>query len=271
MTDQASIAVDAPRALTGDEVSFFDANGWVKVDGLLNKDTTATLLARLKERMGEGAENEHNPSIAGEANFEAMFSRFDLPSDEDEAFRAISLSPEMGEIGQSLLGRPVRFWNDTAMVKRADDGAGAGQKTPWHQDYPDRPLDRSAGLNVWVALDSVPPERGAMRFLSGSHHAGVLGSTLHGGLDLVGAYPELLDKYPESPELSFEPGDATIHHALTVHAAGANKTSSPRWVYINVMIDADATYTGKKQWITDNAEGVELDKPLDTPRFPVLA
>src|SRR5690606_30016054 len=58
-------------------------------------------------------------------------------------------------------------------------------------------------LGLWIALDHVPPERGSMRFLSGSHAAGPLGwEDKHRGgysLDVLQMYPRLERTYEWSP------------------------------------------------------------------------
>jgi hypothetical protein len=71
----------------------------------------------------------------------------------------------------------------------------------------------------WVALADIVPEQGAMRFLTGSHREGPLGT--HGVLgtgasdDALTVYPGLLDLYELSPPLNYRAGDATVHHCLT--------------------------------------------------------
>jgi ectoine hydroxylase-related dioxygenase (phytanoyl-CoA dioxygenase family) len=176
----------------------------------------------------------------------------------------------MGEVGRRLLGRPVRFWVDNALVKMPTGWDRGSVATAWHQDFPGFPFDRSGFAAVWIALDHIPPERGSMRFLTGSHRAGVFGRIVQDGKDLLEVHPELAEDHEMSPPLTYRPGDATVHNSLTVHGAGANTTDRPRWVYVVDILVADALYTGTKHWVTDGLEGLEMNKPFNHPRFPIL-
>ena len=198
-----------------------------------------------------------------------MWNNFEAPSRDDELFRSISHSPEIGAAGHRLLGREVRFWSDTALVKRPADSADGNAPTAWHQDFPVHPQDRSGDLAIWIALNEIPPERGSMRFLSKSKQAGVFGRTVVEGYDLLELHPHLVDEYEMSPPLHYLPGDATVHDSLTAHGAPPNSTEEPRWGYVVALFPADALYTGMPHYVSDQ-EDLEVNKPFDVPRFPVL-
>jgi ectoine hydroxylase-related dioxygenase (phytanoyl-CoA dioxygenase family) len=271
MAQSTTAALQPPRAVTDTEVAAFRENGWVKLDRLLAPETARALLSRLKQRMGEAAEHPRVTGASVRATAAStMWRNFDHPSRDDDVFESLSHSPEMGQIGRCLLGRPVRFWIDNALVKMPARREGGSVATAWHQDFPAHPLDRSGNAVVWIALDDIPPERGAMRFLSGSQRAGVFGRTVQEGKDLLEIHPDLADEYEMSPPLTYAPGDATVHNSLTVHGASANTTEDPRWVYVVDLFVADALYTGLRHWVTDSIEGLEVNKPFDHPRFPIV-
>jgi len=72
-----------------------------------------------------------------------------------------------------------------------------------------------------------------------------------------------------APPLTLRPGDATFHHPLTVHGAGANLTDRPRWSFIAMYVDADSVYTGAAYPATDDL-GLRPGFPFDHPAFPVV-
>jgi ectoine hydroxylase-related dioxygenase (phytanoyl-CoA dioxygenase family) len=141
------------------------------------------------------------------------------------------------------------------------------ERTSWHQDNPNFPLDRNA-LTIWVALDEITPDMGPVEYLSGSHRCGMLGDVPKSRMDLLDEYPDLA-RFPISPAHHMQPGDATVHHGLTVHSAGHNTTSRPRWSYLIAYFPADARYSGAPNHDTDGF-GLEQGGTLDHPSFTLL-
>lgn len=253
------------RDVTAEEVAFYREHGWVKLDGLIAPELAAEILERLQRKMGIRAHAEQHMGT-----FAALLPgpEWDNPSAEDERLREISHSAGFGRAGSALAGgRPMRFWIDSGIAKLPV--ADGGKRTGWHQDYGLRPIDRSGQLNIWIALVDMPPEQGAMRFLSGSQRAGVLGRRTTPEPDVLQMFPEALAPYPISPPLHLAPGDATVHDGLTLHSAPANETDATRWSYVVSVFPADALYTGMPYGDVD-ALGLEINQPFDHPRFPVL-
>src|SRR5690606_31749019 len=100
--------------------------------------------------------------------------------------------------------------------------------TPWHQDAPYWPIEGEA-LTVWLALDAIDRESGGVRYIAGSHRWGVVYRPTSRQQQDAWAqldYPPMPDFDAQPPtdlrEWTVEPGDALIHHALTIHASGSN-------------------------------------------------
>jgi hypothetical protein len=257
------------RPVTATEVDFYRSHGWVKLDALLPADLTTQLLAVAQERMGTDADN---PTYSGRG---ARYAAWTHASADDDRLRSLSQSRELGAVGSALGGgRSLRWYADTFMAKK--DAATGGAETPWHQDLPQQPFDRGGALTIWIPLVDCPPERGTLRFLSGSHRAGPLGrygrraDGASRTIDIVDTYPAVAEEFPESPPLHLRVGDATVHDALTVHAAPANSTALTRWVYSITWFPAETLYTGANSYHTDRL-GLTVDEPFDDERFPVVA
>jgi ectoine hydroxylase-related dioxygenase (phytanoyl-CoA dioxygenase family) len=257
--------LDRPRAVTDDEVGFFQEAGWVKLDGLVSPDSASHMQQWLEGKMGKDAKN--SKGSASTSAFAQMWSKYNSPSEESEMFDSFAKSAETGQLGARLMGRDaVRFWADTALIK--PPGVGDAGVTPWHQDTPNQPHDRAGLLTIWIALVDITPERGTMRFLSGSHREGPLGEPFKKDPTVV--YPYLLDKYEMSPELHLKAGDATVHTGYVCHAAPPNSTDEVRWAYSISLIDAKTCWTGfPKSWVADS-KGLEVGGPFDHEAFSIL-
>jgi ectoine hydroxylase-related dioxygenase (phytanoyl-CoA dioxygenase family) len=260
------------RSVDPTHVAAYQRDGWVKVPGLLAPNDAGRLLeAALRyERDARGSQaSQRDLSMWREWRFVAR-------DDGCEEFVAVAYAEAIGRDISELEGHGggVRYWNDVLARKspaEADIGSGA---TSWHQDFPAHPIDRVGGATVWVALDDVEADQGAMCFVSGSHREGPLGRTystgvVSGGKDLLEQCPWLGERHEISGPVELRAGDATFHHPLVVHSAGPNRTARPRWSFIVLYVSADAVYTGATYYGTDGL-GLAPDALLDHPHFPVV-
>jgi ectoine hydroxylase-related dioxygenase (phytanoyl-CoA dioxygenase family) len=218
--------------------------------------------------MGADADS---PEFAGRG---ARYAAWSNPSDDVVWLREVSQSAGLAHIAADLTGgRALRWYSDSVMAKKR--AASGGERTPWHQDFPQHAFDRAGGLTLWIPLVDCPSERGTLRFLTGSHRAGPLGrfgrraDGVARGRDLVDTYPEVTHAYPQSPALDLAVGDATAHDILTVHSAPPNEIDGTRWVYSITWFPAETLYTGAYSYHS-NGLGMTVDAEFDDNRFPVV-
>ncbi|MCH2213398.1 MAG: phytanoyl-CoA dioxygenase family protein [Fuerstiella sp.] len=85
------------------------------------------------------------------------------------------------------------------------------------------------GFVVWIALDQVTLANGAVHFSRGWHRLGQLPHNHTGNPRFGRAVMTTPDPthHPETPVL-LNPGDASLHHFLTVHRSGPNRTDHNR-------------------------------------------
>ena len=217
------------REVTDAEVTCYRDNGWVKLDRLIEPEVAAQLLTAAQELMGETGEAALRPGIDYDT---VWFNDYHYPAREGrEPFASLTYGPDLGRDTQRFLERPVavRHYSDMLAVK-LPASAAKGAPTKAHQDGGIQ-FDRVGKTTFWIALNEIPPERGSMRFYSGSHKEGPLGDRSH---DLFADYPYLKERYPLSPPLHLQPGDATVHSQLVIHEAPANTSDAPRWAYIGL-------------------------------------
>ncbi|WP_336210335.1 phytanoyl-CoA dioxygenase family protein [Nonomuraea sp. LPB2021202275-12-8] len=253
--------MDIPvRRVTGDEVSFFGEHGWVRLPRLVDPAAVERLRERAAGRL-QGRDKGRRTLVD-----EAFGQARDI-AESDELFGALALSPTMGRNAVHMLHgvRAVRVQVTNLLVKEP----GEHGATEFHQDFPWMPMDRSAMLTVWLALADVPADMGSLRFYDGSHRHGLLGrSFTRPGDDQLSRHP-WLKELELSPPLDLQAGDATAHHALTVHGAPANRRDTTRLSFTVTYFDADALYTGAPYQQTDGL-GLVVNEPFEHPRFPCL-
>ncbi|MDS0139283.1 MULTISPECIES: phytanoyl-CoA dioxygenase family protein [unclassified Amycolatopsis] len=253
------------RQVTEAEVAAFREHGWVLLRDFVRPTQLAALAAEIRRLMGTNAQRHKD----GRGWLSSIWRTYDEPGHESERLWEFATSAEVGRIGARFLrDRPVRFLRDEVYVKMPTE-EGGGQPTPWHQDFAYANRDRSEQLNFWIALADIPANGGGMRYLSGSHRAGLLGRSFDGEADdTVTRHPELVDEYPVSPQVALRAGDAYAHHAMSVHGAWANTSDAIRWSYTVVLFDADARYTGVP-WAARLAEKMKTIKINDTFEHPL--
>ncbi|MFB9879979.1 phytanoyl-CoA dioxygenase family protein [Planobispora siamensis] len=256
------MADDTPvRDVTDDEVAFFERNGWVRLPRLVGPDRVAVLRERALNHLA-------GRSRAVTTKVDQAFGQSRDVAETDGHFREVALAPQLGRAATRLLRgvAGVRVQVTNLLVKEGGGGHGA---TEFHQDFPWMPMDRSAMLTLWLALVDVPADMGSLRFYSGSHRYGVLGrSFTRDGDDQLTQHP-WLKELELSPPLDLAAGDATVHHALTVHGAPANRRDTPRVSFTVTYFDADALYTGTPYRQTDDL-GLTVNRPFEHAKFPVV-
>jgi ectoine hydroxylase-related dioxygenase (phytanoyl-CoA dioxygenase family) len=257
-------------SVSSEEVAGFRRLGWTVLDNLLDRATVKEILARAISRMGEVPRTvlRHQPEQRVE-NAYGWYARWDGCSHHDPFIAEVSHSRELATAASRLMGKPVRFYFDHIFAKLPTHSAG--RDTPWHQDLPHHPLDRHGALTMWIALVDCPPEMGTMRFLSGSHRAGLFGRFLNreDGVTLVDDHSDVLERFEACSPLELRAGDATVHDLAIIHRAPENATDRIRWVYVCQWLPADARYTGAPNHRTDGL-GLMVDRPLDHPHFPLI-
>jgi hypothetical protein len=261
------------RSVTDDEIASYRRDGWAKLPALISADAAAQMLEVGRAHLADTPPQSGAQELTLRMWREWRYLGRDV---RQEPFRSIAYSPRLGENLSRLEGHGggIRYWKDTVSCKFPAAADGGSTVTGWHQDFPAHPMDRVGGGTFWIALDEVTVDQGAITFLSGSHRAGPLGRTFTygpkgGGRDQIGENPWLVEEYPSSGPLALQPGDATVHHPLTVHGTGLNLTDRQRWAFIVFYGSAEAVYTGAAYPATDGL-GLTVDERFDHPHFPVV-
>lgn len=201
--------------------------------------------------------------------------------------RRVALDSGLPEIAASLLASDyVNFWEDTTFVKTP----GATQRTAFHQDYTYFQISGRKCCIVWIPLDPVDEENGALEYVRGSH----LWNQEFAPNLLISQTPTAASQAARLPDIEGDrsrydivrvdaaPGDVIIHDVFAVHGSSGNKSARRmrRAVSLRYCGD-DIRYCDKagaiaQPWVeTPPADGAPLysrDYPRVWPRpFPGAA
>ena len=146
-----------------------------------------------------------------------------------EGIRKAAMDSALPSVCTKLLNTSyLNFWEDTTFVKAPN----TGQRTSFHQDYSYFQIRGDKCCIVWIPLDHVTNENGAMEYVRGSHRWGK--KYAPNLLVSQSVFPD--SPYEKTPDIeanpdeydivSFdvEPGDVIIHHVLTIHGSRGNQS-----------------------------------------------
>ena len=197
---------DCPESLTEDQLACYSEQGFLAFEeGLTSEEVERARLAitavieqnafneeRSSYEPPKGESNNHSgavfrsksgplmiqlepgftPSPERRAEIEPKVRKLMRFENEDAIFQTICAThPRIQGVLRSLLGPEMCLYQSMALIKPAK----VGSEKPWHQDnayFSIENLDALAG--VWIALDDVSIENGAMHFLPGAHLGGPL-------------------------------------------------------------------------------------------------
>ncbi len=200
----------------------------------------------------------------------------------DEALSKLCRESVLPQLAAQFLNTDkVNLLFDQLFVKEANSNAATG----WHNDQPYWPVRGDSLLSVWITLDSVTRDGGAMEFVRGSHrwnrrfapfHADPTGGFSHYVASTDSDKERLpdIDAAREQYDIvsfDMQPGDALVFHGLTVHGARANRLPRRRRAYAVRYIGEEARYWPE----TDSVDFLLNDRmapgdPFDGEMFPLV-
>jgi Phytanoyl-CoA dioxygenase (PhyH) len=208
--------------LTARERSAYLQNGLVIPDFRLSDPVRSELLDAIDELLsvtaGQAPESLVCPHVPGMHN---------LPESVTKKWLAFSAQPDILDLVEALIGPDIILWGGQVFCKPAV----TGMEVPWHQDgeyWPIRPL---ATCTVWLAIDDVSIENGAMRYIPGSHSARRLFPHVVSDRDDL-ALNRVLDPacYDESTAAydELKSGQLSLHDVYLIHGSAPNMSGKRR-------------------------------------------
>lgn len=207
----------------------FDRDGFVVVPEFLHKGEIGDLTWNILRYIAE--------VVPTHAATDAFYQDGQLKQiagmERDFYFAAMMAQPRWLALAEALLGEPCENHAGPSWFNKPP---GIDHPTPPHQDGHYYKLDPPVGLHIWVALDAADEENGCLRFVRGSHKRGL---RPHERSTVLG-FSQVVSDWSAGDEasevaVSLEPGDAVVHHMLTIHRADANRSPRHRRAYCHII------------------------------------
>jgi phytanoyl-CoA hydroxylase len=246
------------RQLQHGLVEAYRRDGFVRVRGAFRPDEV--------ERFRAGAESFLETHRGESYAKDAVFTQLVNVWRQDATIRALTLHPRLAALAEQLAGVRLRLWHDQMLVKEPHSDAA----TEFHQDGPYWPhAGNGRALSAWVALVDVPPERGCMTFLPGSHtRTGLPAQDLRQEGDLFRLDPQL--RWSERVTVPLRAGDCTFHSSYTGHMALPNRTDQARLAHTIIYMHEATTFNGAGHTVTDPLDLSAGDR-LNGAMFPRIS
>lgn len=252
------------RNLTEEEVGTYQEDGIVCLRGLFSTDWVARMRDAAEESLRDPGELHAELSSLREEKGRFFHDTFVWMRNEvckDFVFD----SPAGAFAAQVMKSRKANIFFDQWLIKEPDTET----KTPWHHDMTYWPIGGTQICTLWLALDPVTAENGAVEYVKGSHKWGrkFKPASFSGNNQYREALPEVPDIDAMRQDLAFvqyelEPGDCTLHHGLTLHGSPGNRSlSARRRAHVSRWAGDDATFQPR--------DGLQEMPPL--PDLPVGA
>ena len=152
------------------------------------------------------------------------------------------------------------------------------ERTEWHNDQPFWPV-RGPAMSIWLAVDEVSEDTGALEFIRGSHRwkrwFEITGPNLP--LEVSPKFEEIPDYEATRDEheilsWNLEPGDAVAFHALCVHGAYPFRRSGIRRRAYSLRFAAGEAVYAEPSFALPRFCNPLLQEgqPLDSDMYPVV-
>lgn len=136
--------------------------------------------------------------------------------------------PRILDLVAAVIGPDILVFHTTIWMKPAH----SDNYVPWHQDATYFGLAPFEHVTAWVALTPSRPESGCVRVIPGSHHNGQLAhfDDHDDPLTMLSRGQKLADviREEDAVDLVLEPGEVSLHHTLTAHSSGRNRSDDWR-------------------------------------------
>ncbi|WP_420583974.1 phytanoyl-CoA dioxygenase family protein [Ruegeria sp.] len=140
----------------------------------------------------------------------------------------IALDPRVLDVVEGVLGSDIMVWSAEFFIKEAHTDHVVGM----HQDLTYWGMGETPDqVTAWIALSPATVESGCMDFVRGSHKNPILPhNDTYSDTNLLSRGQEVAVDVAEEDKTHIElaPGQMSLHHGLTIHGSGPNRSDDRR-------------------------------------------
>ena len=203
----------------------FMEDGWSKINNFVSSKTIDEINKEVESFIEMMLPNlkpgEYHLTESGEINTIHTISQ------NSTYFDNLLCSRAFVELAEFILGSKV----EPQWAQVFNKPKETGMASPFHQDNYFWNVIDSRTVTLWLALDEVKPESGALSYFTKSHKLGMVEHvpTFAKGTSQGVAEKIIQGLNPDSlVSPSMNPGDLLIHHGLTIHGSRPNLTKHNR-------------------------------------------
>lgn len=216
----------APIAQNPDLLADFTRDGYVCIDPLYAPSEMAALNTEIARFIRNVVPTMPETQVYYEDKTDrSSLKQLQKMFEHDAWFNDLMINGPVRRIAEQVLQDEVVPVN----MQYFNKPAGIGQATPAHQDGYYFHLTPCEAVTGWLALEDVDDENGCIHYVRGSHKTD--GFRPHGQTGVLGFSQGITD-FGTPDDLENEvafPGAAgtfLMHHARTIHRAGANRSQT---------------------------------------------
>jgi phytanoyl-CoA hydroxylase len=215
MVDMSPPNCAAPATLAQTMVANYHRDGFVVEDEVFSSDEIAALRQAVDNRALDhvdrvGSRTLHHLAL----------------TTEHQLFRDLACDERIHQRLSALIGPNIVLQHSKLAAKPTRIGAGPFL---WHQDFAYYPHTNTDLLSVMVMLDDATLDNGCMEIVPGSHRLGLLDHADEDGFFSGGCQcKELWEAPGATVAITPRAGGISIHHTLTLHGSGPNRSGRPR-------------------------------------------
>ena len=247
-------------ALDESVVDAFEADGVVAIRGALALQWIDLLRAAMPQLLEQTYDPDARAGV--DDGGPKILSRDGMWRDCEPFGRFLFQSP-LGDIATTCMrSSTARLYEDLLLFA----GAGAVSQAKWHRDSPWWPLSGQQLSTIWLSLEPVTAETGALRFVAGSHHDG---DEAIGPMTMAELDPE---RRARVVVVEAGPGDVVVFHPRILHTSYGSAPDHPRRSFTIRFMGDDIRWRPRREmfheWMRDC--GLAKGDVLDHPWFPLV-
>ncbi len=264
------------RPIAEEEKRAYERDGVVNLAGMFDADWVERLRHAIQRDMDDPGPMATNFNAAGTPGrfFGDMFMWT-----RDPDFRAVFLESAGPAIAAQMMGAAkVNVFYDQLFAKEP----GTAKPTPWHQDQPYWAVKGWQVISLWIALDPIDRDNGAVEFVAGPHkwdrwfRPVAFKEGNHNDLRYrKSPYEPVPDIEAERDRYDIkwfrqQPGDCLAFHSMIMHGAPGNATMSRRRRGLALRYTGDDVVYDPREGTFQMVRDPEISAgaPMDCDLFP---